>query len=211
MTFTKQQGRRIPQRTIPRLSHYYRALFESREVTVISSETIAELTGYSAAQVRRDLAYFGQFGTPGRGYPVEGLKEALLQILGIDRHWSVVLLGMGSLGSALLRYQGFRAQGFNIVAAFDNDPAKVGQAIEGVTVRSTRELAEWTKQEQIHMAILTVPATVAQSVVDDLIAGGVKAILNFAPVRLQVPAGIKVHNIDLAIELERLSFLTIHK
>ncbi|MBI3292327.1 MAG: redox-sensing transcriptional repressor Rex [Elusimicrobia bacterium] len=211
MTFTEQHERRIPQRTIPRLSHYYRALLESREVQLISSETIAELTGYTAAQVRRDLAYFGQFGTPGRGYSVEDLKKVLLQILGIDHQWNVALIGMGNLGLALLRYRGFHEQGFNIIAGFDNDPRKVGQMIEGVKVHQMDELAEYAKRDQIRMAVVTVPASAAQAVVDQLVGVGVKAILNFAPVRLQVPGGVKIHNIDLAIELERLSFLAIHK
>lgn len=211
MTFTERDERRIPQRAIPRLSHCYRALLESREVRLISSETIAELTGYSAAQVRRDLAYFGQFGTPGRGYPIEELKKALRRILGLDHDWNVALVGMGNLGAALLRYRGFREQGFKIIAAFDNDLTKVGQTVEGIKIRSLNELAECVKREPIRMAIVTVPTHAAQAVVDQVVAVGVKAILNFAPVRLQVTAGVKVHNIDLAIELERLSFLAIRK
>lgn len=202
-----RKKRQIPALAAPRLSQYFRALLEAGDTELISSEDISQATGHSAAQVRRDLAYFGQFGTPGRGYNVESLKKSLLHILGIDKTWNVGLVGVGNLGSALLGYRGFRQQGFRIMAAFDQDPSKVGKAIDSVPVLAIKELAPLAKQERIKMAILTVPAGAAQEVADEVVKAGITAILNFAPVRLQVPKDVKVHNIDMAVELERLSFL----
>lgn len=199
--------RRIPALAAPRLSQYVRALFESGSSEVISSEEISETTGHSAAQVRRDLATFGQFGTPGRGYTVQSLKKSLLEILGIDKAWNVALIGVGNLGSALLGYKGFRQHGFKVVAAFDKEPSKVGSAIEGVPVLPLEKLSQTVKSAHIKMAVLTVPQTAAQEVADLAVKAGVTAVLNFAPVRLSVPASVQVHNIDMAIELERLSFL----
>ncbi len=205
------QDRKIPDLAVPRLSHYYRALLESRETDVISSEELSRLTGYTAAQIRRDLACFGQFGTPGRGYAVSELKGALLSILGIDKEWRVALVGAGNLGQALLGYKGFRDQGFKVLLAFDTDPHKVGQDIHGVCVYPLSELTQRVAENDVRMAIVTVPAAVAQNVVDQLIGAGVCAILNFVPTRLKVPAGITVQNIDMAIELERLSYRTTRR
>jgi redox-sensing transcriptional repressor len=203
--------RKVPELAVPRLSQYYRALLETGDRTVISSEELALLTGYGAPQIRRDLTYFGQFGTPGRGYNVADLKSSLARILGLDKDWTVALVGVGNLGAALLGYKGFRRAGFRLVAAFDKDPAKVGQTLEGVPVHDEAVMAQVTAKEGIRMAVLTVPAAAAQDAADKLAAAGVKALLNFAPVRLRVPADVTVHTIDVAIELERLSFLTIHQ
>jgi len=206
---TQLQSRQIPDMAIPRLSHYYRALLESRETQVISSDELSRLTGYTAAQIRRDLACFGQFGTPGRGYSVLELKNALLAILGIDKEWRVALVGVGNLGQALLGYQGFREQGFKVLLAFDSDPQKIGLQIRGVPVYLISELNQRSIEHNIQMAILTVPASVAQHVVDELVKSGVAAILNFVPMSLKVPEQVTVQNIDMAIELERLSYRTI--
>ncbi len=200
--------RKIPELAVPRLSQYYRALLELRDKEVVSSEELAAFTGHNAAQIRKDLTYFGQFGTPGLGYSVEDLRKALLHILGIDKAWNVALVGVGNLGAALLGYKGFRPQGFRLAAAFDKDPAKVGQSVEGVPVLSVADLAGAVRRENIRMAIVTVPAAAAQEAADALVAAGVRAILNFAPVRLKVPETVTVHNIDVAIELERLSFFS---
>ncbi|MGQ0644500.1 MAG: redox-sensing transcriptional repressor Rex [Elusimicrobiota bacterium] len=199
--------RRIPELAVPRLSRYYRALLESRDEDVISSEEISGLTGYSAAQIRKDLTYFGQFGTPGRGYPVEDLRKALLKILGMDREWNVGLVGVGHLGAALLGYKGFRRQGFRLAAAFDVDPAKTGGSVEGVPVFPLETLGEVARREDIQMAILTVPPSAAEAAAGAIVRAGIRSILNFAPLRLSVPKSVTVHNVDMAIELEKLSFL----
>lgn len=203
--------RKVPELAVPRLSQYYRALLETGGRDVVSSEELAVLTGFGAPQIRRDLTYFGQFGTPGRGYTVADLKASLAKILGLDKDWAVALVGVGNLGAALLGYKGFRRPGFRLAAAFDKNPAIVGQTLEGVKVYDESRLGEVIPREGVRMAVLTVPSTAAQEEADKLSAAGVKAILNFAPVRLKVPADVTVHTIDVAIELERLSFLTIHQ
>lgn len=199
--------RKIPSLAIPRLSIYYRALLESRETDIISSEQIAELTGYTAAQIRRDLAYFGQFGIPGKGYNVGELKKRILEILGIDKEWKVALVGVGNLGAALLAYEGFKKQRFEIVAAFDNDIRKIGRRWENIEIQDIRELPEIIKRENIIMAIVTVPGDIAQEVVNFIVTSGIRVILNFAPTRVRVPENVKLLNIDMAIELERLSYM----
>ncbi|MBI4396322.1 MAG: redox-sensing transcriptional repressor Rex [Elusimicrobia bacterium] len=202
-----RQERKISGLAVPRLSQYYRALLDSQSRKVISSEELSLLTGFSAAQIRRDLACFGQFGKPGLGYNVEDLKNALIQILGMDREWNVALVGVGNLGAALLGYKGFRRPGFRLVAAFDIDSQKVGQTVEGVPILHEDHLIEFVQKESVQLAVITVPAAAAQEVADLLVRAGIRALLNFAPLRLKVPDSVMVHNIDVAIELERLSFL----
>jgi redox-sensing transcriptional repressor len=199
--------RKIPQRVIPRLSRYYRILFENSGQPLISSRKLSQLTGCTAAQIRRDLTYFGQFGSPGRGYNTEELKNSLKKILGIDRRWNVALIGVGNLGKALLGYDGFSHQGFNIVAAFDTDKRKAGQVVKGVDIHPYSRLSSVIKKKEIEMAILAVPKETVQSVATDLTRLGIKAILNFVPHPLTVPAHVKVRHIDMTIEIERLSFL----
>ncbi len=202
---------KIPPLVIPRLSLYYRALLESRGTNFISSEEIAKLTNLNAAQVRRDLAYFGQFGIPRKGYKIEDLKEKILNILGTDRKWKVALVGTGNLGSALLTYRGFSQQGFEIICAFDNDRRKIGRSVEGVKIQDINELFQTVNDKNIKMAIVAVPAKVAQEIVNVLIKSGVRAILNFTPMRPQVPRNAELLNIDLSIELERLAFFLRRK
>lgn len=197
--------RKAPQVVIPRLSLYYRAILESRK-EFISSEELSKLTQFSPSQVRRDLAYFGQFGIPGIGYRTETLKSSILKILGLDREWEAVLVGVGNLGSALLSYKGFAKQGFKIAYAFDEDSRKVGIKINSITVKKMKELPKTIREKKIKIAVITVPALAAQQVADRLIDSGIKAILNFAPLRLRTPRGVTVLNIDLSIELERLAY-----
>lgn len=198
--------RKIPNPVIPRLSLYYRALLDSRKTGTISSEELARLSGVTAAQVRKDLTYFGQFGTPGRGYQITELRMHILKILGSDKCWNVALIGTGNLGSAFLSYNGFRKQGFNITCAFDRDNHKVGKTLEGVKVRDISELPAAIKEKKVKLAIVAVPVDSVQEVIDTLVKAGVKAILNFAPLRPPVPDSAQVLNIDLSIELERLTY-----
>jgi redox-sensing transcriptional repressor len=207
---SEKNERKVPELAVPRLCQYYRALLESGDREVVSSEDLAVLTGFGAPQIRKDLTYFGQFGTPGLGYNVGELKASLSRILGLDKDWGVVLVGVGNLGAALLAYKGFRRPGFRLVAAFDKDPEKAGKTVEGVPILDLASLPAVASREKVRMAVVTVPAAAAQEVADQLSAAGVKAILNFAPVRLKVPADVTVHCIDVAIELERLSFLSLH-
>lgn len=196
---------KIPRAVIPRLSVYYRTITAYTGSGIISSKKLSELTGFTAAQIRKDLAYFGQFGTPGRGYMVSELKKEIFKILGIDKLWNVALVGIGNLGTALLSYRGFKEQGFHIVAAFDNDPSKIGRKIAGIKIENIKDIRVVANKKQIKMAIVAVPGEGAQNIIKDLIKAGVKAILNFAPVRPSVPASIELLNIDLSIELEKLA------
>jgi redox-sensing transcriptional repressor len=197
---------KIPSSSISRISLYYRALLSVKEASVVSSEEVSLLTGFSAAQVRKDLAYFGQFGTPGRGYSIEILKKELKKILGTDREWDVALVGTGNLGSALLAYKGFKHQGFNIKYAFDNDKKKINKLRQGVRIRPIDDLPRIVRDKKISIAIVAVPQESAKDVIDKLVDSGIKAILNFAPKRSKVPETIELLNIDLSMELERLTY-----
>lgn len=199
---------KIPEMTIRRLSVYTRCLLQLEEdgVKTISSEELAERFNLNSAQVRKDLAYFGEFGVRGIGYYVSGLKAELQRILGLDREWQVALVGFGNLGSALFHYKGFVRQGFRIAVIFDDDPQKAGRTVDGVQVLSLKELAQEAKGRNLQIGIVAVPAEAAQVVAERLVAAGVKAILNFAPTRLKVPKDVRLQNVDLSIELETLSF-----
>ena len=199
---------KIPEMTVRRLSVYTRCLQQLEEdgVKTVSSQELAERFNFNSAQVRKDLAYFGEFGVRGIGYYVAGLKAELQKILGLDREWPVALVGLGNLGAALYHYKGFAKQGFRIAAVFDDDPMKAGRDIGGVPIVSTRELAREVKARAIQIAVLAVPADAAQGVTDQLVAAGIKAVLNFAPARLRVPKDARLKNVDLSIELETLSF-----
>lgn len=194
--------------TIRRLSVYTRCLLQLEEdgIKTISSQELAERFNLNSAQVRKDLAYFGEFGVRGIGYYVSGLKAELQKILGLDREWAVALVGFGNLGAALFRYRGFGRQGFRIVAIFDDDPAKAGRELDGVPVFASPDLAREVRAGGIQIAIVAVPAEAAQAVTDNLVAAGIKAVLNFAPVRLKVPRDVRLKDVDLSIELETLSF-----
>ena len=209
---------KIPEMTIRRLSVYSRCLLELEEdgVKTISSQGLAERFSLNSAQVRKDLAHFGEFGVRGVGYYVSGLKDKLQKIpglkdelqkiLGLDREWHVALVGFGNLGSALFNYKGFAKAGFRISAIFDDDPQKIGRAIDGVPVLPLRELGREAKARNLQIGIIAVPAESAQPVMDAMVASGIKAILNFAPSRLKVPNDVRLKNVDLSIEMETLSF-----
>src|SRR5216117_2912997 len=174
---------RIPEMTIRRLSVYTRCLLQLEEdgVKTVSSQELADRFNLNSAQVRKDLAYFGEFGVRGIGYYVSGLKAELQKILGLDREWAVVLVGFGNLGSALFHYKGFTRQGFRISAVFDDDPGKAGKSVDGVSILPLRDLPRETKARNLQLAIVAVPAESAQSVIEKLAVSGIKAILNFAP------------------------------
>jgi len=199
---------RIPEMTVRRLSVYFRCLAQLEEdgVKTISSQELAERFNLNSAQVRKDLAHFGEFGVRGIGYYVSGLKAELQKILGLDREWHVALVGLGNLGSALFNYKGFAKAGFRIAAVFDDDPQKIGRTIDGVPVLPLRELGREAKARNLQIGIVAVPAESAQPVIDAMVAAGIKAILNFAPSRLKVVKDVRLKNVDLSIELETLSF-----
>jgi redox-sensing transcriptional repressor len=202
---------KIPEKTITRLSIYLRCLeeLETGGVTSVSSKQLAERFGLNSAQVRKDLAYFGQFGVRGLGYYIAELKHNLERILGLKQDWEVALVGVGNLGSALIAYKGFQARGFRISLVFDGDPAKVGNQIEGVMVTDVAKLVPTLRKRKVKIAMLAVPATEAQSVANLLVDSGVTAILNFAPIQLVVPEGVKVQNVDLSVLLKTLSYHTV--
>ncbi len=198
---------KIPEMTVRRLSVYTRCLQQLEEdgVKTISSQELAERFSFNSAQVRKDLAYFGEFGVRGIGYYVAGLKAELQKILGLDREWPVALVGLGNLGAALFHYKGFARQGFRIAAIFDDDPAKAG-TVEGVPVLPLADLPREAKARNLQIAIVAVPAESAQAVTTAIAAAGIKAVLNFAPGRIRSGKDIRLKNVDLSIELETLSF-----
>lgn len=200
--------KKVSESTVGRLSLYLRLLkeFEQRGARTVSSGELAERAGTTAAQVRKDLSAFGTFGKRGLGYSVEELASVLRSILGLERSWRVAVVGAGRLGSALLGYQEFRRQGFHIDLVFDRDPAKVGRRWQGLVVRPDSELETALSRESIDIVIVAVPADAAQAVVDRVVGTGIRAILNFAPTRLEVPPGVALKNVNMAVELERLSF-----
>lgn len=201
----------VPKAVVNRLSLYLRELQQLLRVgkKTISSTKLGRRLGVTDAQVRKDFAYFGQFGYPGIGYRCEELVQEIRKILGTDRLWPVALIGCGNLGQALLGYRGFGKQGFRVVAAFDIAPEIVGQSFEGLTVRHLDELAGAVKDEDIRLAILAVPAKEANSAVEALVAAGITGILNFAPVTLTLPKTMSVVGVDLAMELEQLAFAVV--
>ncbi|OYV06527.1 MAG: redox-sensing transcriptional repressor Rex [Verrucomicrobiales bacterium VVV1] len=198
----------IPKKAIYRLSIYYRCLqrLKENDVETVSSDALARAAGVKPSQLRKDLAYFGQFGTRGLGYPVEALATTIRETLGRERLQPVVLIGAGNLGSALLRYQGFQKEGFEVVAAFDANPDSARTRVVSIPVFPESDLDTFVREQSIKLAILCVPAEFAQSVVTRLVAAGVQGILNFSPLLLEVPADVTVNNVDLALELEHLSY-----
>ncbi|MCL1852442.1 MAG: redox-sensing transcriptional repressor Rex [Peptococcaceae bacterium] len=199
---------KIPEATVIRLSVYSRflSLIDDKGIVTISSGDIAEGVGVSPAQVRKDLAYFGEFGIRGVGYNVKDLYDQIMKILGLSKEWNVALIGLGNLGLALSSYRGFRDRGFNITSIFDNDPKKIGMSVNGIEVYSVDRLQEIVPYNSTHIGAITVPSDVAQDVANALVQCNVKAILNFAPIVLNVPPEIELRNVDLVVNLEVLSF-----
>jgi redox-sensing transcriptional repressor len=199
---------RVPHTTVRRLPLYLRCLVQASamHMPVVNSLQIAEMAGTNAAQVRKDLSYLGELGTRGIGYDVDSLISHLSKELGLTEHRRVAIIGLGRLGSALQGYPGLEERHMRVVALFDADPAKIGTQVDDVTVESVDDLEEAVKREDVEIAILTVPGAFAQEIADRLVAAGVRAIMNFAPVRLKVPEGVDVRQVDLAGELQVLSF-----
>lgn len=200
-----------PKVVIERLSLYLRELQRAGDSgqETISSAKLGQMLGLTDAQVRKDLAWFGQFGYPGVGYRCGELTAAIRRILGTDRQWPMALIGVGNLGRALLRYRGFRRQGFRIAAAFDVAAEAIGAEIEGVRVFPLAELPQRAATMEIRMAIIAAPAEAVGEIVSVLEQAGIRGVLNFAPLRIAPPEGMSVHHVDLAIALEQVAFAVV--
>ena len=207
---TEQEAgpKEIPDIVIGRLPIYLRALQgmlgEGRRLT--SSQELGERLGISAAQIRKDLSQFGEFGKQGTGYSIEFLSDQILQILKVNQVWEMVVVGAGDIGSAIARYQGFANRGFKVTMLFDNDPEKVSQTIGPFTVQNITDLKESILQAGIKIAMIATPSVAAQGVADQLVSAGVKAILNYAPISLNVPDDVHVQYIDPVIHLQRMTY-----
>jgi redox-sensing transcriptional repressor len=199
---------KIPQPTIERMSTYLQCVrgLSSEGILMASSSEIAQRTGINAAQLRKDLSYFGEFGTPGLGYDVAALETQLAHIMGLDSAHDVLLVGAGNLGTALSSYVGWAGRGFRIAAVFDADPLKIGGELAGCKIQPIEELAKSNARHKAEMGVVAVPREAAQEIVDKLVAAGVRAILNFAPTAILVRPGIAVRNVDLTSQLEVLSY-----
>jgi redox-sensing transcriptional repressor len=200
--------KRIAESSVRRLSLNLRFLeeFMERGRSTVSSAELARASGTTPAQVRKDLSFFGSFGKRGLGYPVAELADRLRQILGVGRSWRVVIVGAGKIGRALAQYREFRERGFKLVGLFDNDPALIDERIDGLVVRDVARFERDLKALKPHIAIVTVPGDAAQAVVDQITKAGVRAILNFAPTGVRVPDDVAVRNVNMALELEVLSY-----
>ena len=200
--------RRIAESTVRRLSIYLSFLEEIQEegVTTTSSDDLAKLGGTTSAQVRKDLSFFGSFGKRGLGYSVPELAAALREILGLGKQWRVCIVGAGKIGAALARYAGFAERGFNVTALYDSDPAKVGHRSGQLVIRDTKDLERDVEAHRFDIAVITVPAENAQAIVDRLVKAGLKAILSFAPTQLTVPDDVELRTVNMAMELEGLTF-----
>ena len=198
----------IPDIVIGRMPIYLRALQrmleEGRRVT--SSQELGERLGISAAQIRKDLSQFGEFGKQGTGYSIDYLSEQINLILNIDRVWDVAVVGAGDIGSAVARYQGFSNRGFRVAMIFDNDPTKIGTKIDSFTILDSQNLVDSIRQAKIRVAMIATPGSEAQLVADDLVSAGVKAILNYAPINITVPEDVRVQHVDPAIHLQRMTY-----
>jgi redox-sensing transcriptional repressor len=200
--------KKISDSTISRMSRYYRTLGRliEQKVQTVSSDEIAEIDGVTSAQVRKDLSFFGTFGKRGLGYNTVDLQNNIGNILGLYKKWNVALVGIGNIGRALIDYDEFRKQGFLIKLLLDNDPEKIGSDLHDMEIKAFSDAEKHIKQNKIQIAIVAVPANVAQPVVDKLVDAGIKAILNFAPLSLKVPKDVVIKNENMSIELEALSY-----
>jgi redox-sensing transcriptional repressor len=204
--------KRIAESTVRRLSAYLRFLeeFESHGHQTISSGELAAQGGTTSAQVRKDLSFFGSFGKRGLGYSVSALSSSLREILGLGQQWNVVIVGAGKIGAALAQYKGFRERGFKVVAVYDVDHARVGRTLDGVVVRDQKELEADITRLKPQIALIAVPADAAQPLVDRVVKAGIRAILNFAPTPLTVPPGVTLRSVNMALELEILSYALVN-
>jgi redox-sensing transcriptional repressor len=200
--------KRIADSTVRRLSMYLRYLedLDTQGQETASSDELAHLCGTTPAQVRKDLSFFGSFGKRGLGYPVHELTAHLREILGLEREWKVVIIGAGKIGAALANYRGFRQRGFRIVGVYDNDPKKIGQPWGEAIVHDMADLVQDIRREEAPIAVLAIPSEDAQDVVDHLVGAGIRAILNFAPAQITVPPHVSLKSVNMAMELEGLSF-----
>lgn len=198
----------IPDIVISRLPQYLRSLqrMESENRLITSSQELAERLGISAAQIRKDLSLFGEFGKQGTGYDIHFLIEKLRAILKVDRVWDIVVVGAGDIGSAIARYQGFTNRGFRVAMLFDRDPSKIGTKIGNFIVQDSQYLSESVQRAGIKIGMIAVPTSEAQGVANQLIKGGVRAILNYAPISINVPPNIHVQYIDPVIHLQRMTY-----
>lgn len=198
---------RIPDASIRRFSLYLRYLedFERSGIRSVASDLLAQRGGTTAAQVRKDLSYLGSFGKRGLGYSVTELTRVLRNCLGLDSEWRVALLGAGRIGTALFRYEPFRARGFHITTVIDNDPCKMGTRLGDVLIRGEHELEGALREDRTDLVIVAVPAQVAQALVDRVVAAGIRAVLNYAPTPLRLPGDVALRNVSMLVELESLS------
>ena len=201
-------GRPIPEATVGRLPIYLRALVEIAEsgLPTVSSDALAEATGVNSAKVRKDLSHLGSYGTRGVGYDVAYLVHQIRRELGLTQHWPIVIVGIGNLGHALANYRGFAERGFRTAALVDADPSKVGEVIAGLAVRPFEDLADIVRQTDAMIGVIATPASAAQPVADALVTAGIRSILNFAPAPLVVPDGVSVRKVDLAVEMQILTY-----
>ena len=207
--FSSQHNRNeVPEIVVSRLPQYLRVLNRLIEdgTLVVSSQQLGERLQVTPAQIRKDLSYFGRFGKQGRGYSVQDLLDRLRQILGVNSYWNVAVVGVGRLGRAILNYPGFNPDGFHLVAAFDLDPEVIGEEVGGLSVRSLDDLHRIANEEKISIAIVAVPVTQTQEVVDLLVACGVRAILNYAPIVPYVREGVRIRNIDPVLSLQSMTY-----
>jgi redox-sensing transcriptional repressor len=202
------KNKEIPDIIVSRLPVYLRALrhMQALNQQTTSSQELGEQVGISAAQIRKDLSQFGEFGKQGTGYNIPFLVSKLREILQVERVWDVVLVGMGDMGHALTRYQGFSDRGFRVAMVFDNDPTKVGEQVGSFVVRDANEMRKAIQESGIKVAMVCVPAAVAQTVATQLVEAGVKAILNYAPISLSVPSGVRVQYLDPSVGLQRMTY-----
>lgn len=206
------RNRRISESTIRRLSVYYRLLntLDKEGASTVSSRELAQREKLTPAQVRKDLSFFGSFGTRGLGYPVRELREKIARILGLNKTWNVAVVGVGNIGSALVSYKEFQKQGFIIKQIFDNDMRKIGSNHKGITVLDVKNLKDELKNNNIDIVVVAVPAVAAQGVVDEAAQAGVRAVLNFAPVSIRVPPNVSLRNENMSMELEQLSYFLVN-
>jgi len=199
---------KIPDIIIGRLPIYLRALQRLTEQGIYntSSQELGEMIGISAAQIRKDISQFGEFGKQGTGYSIPYLVERLQNILKVNRVWDVIVVGMGDIGHALARYNGFVNRGYQVTMVFDNDPNKIGHKVNNLEIFDMDTMVEKIKQNRIKIAMLTVPASAAQGVANQLVKAGIKAILNYAPIHLNVPGDVRVQHIDPATHLQRMTY-----